>query len=221
MILPCLPVVLSKLRTPQSFHFVILRRALNGQSLSVDSPPVPPAGRSIALVGMMGVGKSNIGRRLATRLGLPFHDTDIEIEREAGCSVADLFSRDGEAEFRRRERRVIRRLLAGVPMVMATGGGAFMDTETRLAMRDRAVSIWLRCELPLLLRRLAACTDRPLLRSGDPAEVLQRLMTLRHPIYAEADLAFDSMDEDPDATTARVHAALRSLPVRLAVSSQA
>lgn len=205
---------------------------MNGQSLSVDSlpsvdrppsvdsPPVPLAGRSVALVGMMGVGKSNVGRRLAMRLGLPFHDTDIEIERDAGCSVADLFSRDGEAEFRRRERRVIGRLLAGVPMVLATGGGAFMDAGTRLAMRDRAVSVWLRCELPLLLRRLAACTDRPLLRNGDPAEILRRLMTVRHPVYAEADLAFDSIDEDPDATTGRVHAALRSLPVRSMASSR-
>ena len=199
---------------------------MNGQSLSVDSPssvdglPVPLAGRSVALVGMMGVGKSNVGRRLAMRLGLPFHDTDIEIERDAGCSVADLFSRDGEAEFRRRERWVIGRLLAGVPMVLATGGGAFMDAGTRLAMRDRAVSVWLRCELPLLLRRLAACTDRPLLRNGDPAEVLGRLMTVRHPVYAEADLAFDSIDEDADATTARVHAALRSLPVRSIASSR-
>lgn len=191
---------------------------MNGQSLSVDSPPVPLAGRSIALVGMMGVGKSNVGRRLAARLGMPFRDADLEIERDAGCSVADMFSRDGETEFRRRERRVIGRVLAGVPVVLATGGGAFMDAGTRLAMRDRAVSIWLRCDLPLLLRRLAACTDRPLLRNGDPADILQRLMTLRHPVYAEADLAFDSIDEDPDATTARVHAALQSLPRHVAAS---
>ncbi len=199
---------------------MILRRALNGQSLTADSLPLSLAGRSIALVGMMGVGKSNVGRRLAARLGLPFRDADIEIERDAGCSVANIFSHDGEAEFRRRERRVIGQLLTDGPMVLATGGGAFMDAETRRAMRDRAVSIWLRCELPLLLLRLAACTDRPLLRNGNPAETLRRLMTVRHPVYAEADLAFDSIDEDPDATTARVHAALRGLhlPQRRAAS---
>lgn len=193
---------------------------MNGQSLPVDSLPVPLAGRSVALVGMMGVGKSNVGRRLAARLGLPFRDADVEIERDAGCSIAEMFLRDGEAEFRKRERRVIGQLLADAPMVLATGGGAFMDAGTRLAMRDKAVSIWLRCDLPLLLRRLAACTDRPLLRNGNPADVLKGLMAQRHPIYAEADLAFDSMDEDPDATTARVHAALRSLPARFAVPVQ-
>lgn len=193
---------------------------MNGQALPLDSLPVPLAGRSVALVGMMGVGKTNVGRRLAARLGLPFRDADAEIERDAGCSIAEMFAREGEAEFRKRERRVIGRLLADVPAVLATGGGAFMDAETRRAMQGKAVSVWLRCDLPLLLRRLAACTDRPLLRDGDPAEILQRLMALRHPIYAEADLAFDSMDEDPEATTARVHAALWSLPERLAASLQ-
>ena len=196
------------------------RQALNVQVLPTDSLSAQLAGRSVALVGMMGVGKTNVGRRLAGRLGLPFRDADAEIERDAGRSVAELFARDGEAEFRGRERRVIARLLAGNPVVLATGGGAFMDAETRRAMRSQAVSIWLRCDLPLLLRRLAACTDRPLLRNGDPAEILQRLMMLRHPVYAEADLALDSVDEDPDATTARVHAALCSLPKRLAKALQ-
>ena len=193
---------------------------MNGQVLPMDSLSASLAGRSVALVGMMGVGKTNVGRRLAAKLGLPFRDADAEIERDAGCSIAEMFARDGEAAFRQRERRVIGRLLAEGPIVLATGGGAFMDAETRRAMRDRAVSIWLRCDLPLLLRRLAACTDRPLLRGGDPAETLRRLMALRHPVYAEADLAFDSMDEDPDETTARVHAALRSLPTPLASSLQ-
>lgn len=191
---------------------------MNGQALPVDSLPAPPDGRSIVLVGMMGVGKTNVGRRLAARLGMPFCDTDAEIERDAGCGIAHMFTRDGEAEFRKRERRVIGRLLTSGPMVLATGGGAFMDAETRRAMRDKAVSVWLRCDLALLLRRLSASTDRPLLRNGDPAETLQRLMALRHPVYAEADLAFDSIDEHPDATTARVHAALRDLPRRLAAS---
>ena len=184
---------------------------MTGQALLSDSLPAPLAGRSVVLVGMMGAGKTNVGRRLAARLGLPFRDADAEIEQDAGCSVAEMFVRDGEAAFRGRERRVIARLLAGGPLVLATGGGAFMDAETRRAMRQEAVSIWLRCELPLLLRRLSACNDRPLLRNGDPAEILRRLVAARDPIYAEADLTFDSLDEDPDATTARVHAALRSL----------
>lgn len=191
---------------------------MNSQVLSRDSLPDPLAGRSVVLVGMMGVGKTSVGRRLAARLRLPFRDADAEIERDAGRSIAEMFARDGEAEFRRRERQVIRRLLAGDPMVLATGGGAFMDTETRRAVQGKAVSVWLRCDLALLLRRLAACTDRPLLRDGDPAEILRRLMVLRHPVYAEADLVFDSLDEDPDETTARVHAALHSLPKHLAAS---
>ena len=191
---------------------------MNGQVLTMDSLSAPLAGRSVALVGMMGVGKTNVGRRLALRLGLPFRDVDAEIERDAGRSVAELFAHEGEAGFRSRERQAMQRLLMGGPLVLATGGGAFMDAETRRVMRNRAVSIWLRCDLPLLLRRLAACTDRPLLRGGDPAEVLDRLMTLRHPVYAEADLVFDSIDEDADATTARVHAALQALPWRQAAS---
>ena len=178
----------------------------------MDSLSAQLAGRSVALVGMMGVGKTNVGCRLAVRLGLPFRDADAEIERDAGRSVAELFAQEGEAGFRSRERHAMRRLLTGGPLVLATGGGAFMDAETRRVMRNRAVSIWLRCDLPLLLRRIAACTDRPLLRGGDPAEVLQRLMALRHPVYAEADLVFDSIDEDADATTARVYAALQALP---------
>ena len=186
----------------------------------MDSLFAPLAGRSVALVGMMGVGKTNVGCRLAAKLGLPFRDADAEIERDTGCSIAEMFARDGEPEFRRRERQVIARLLADDPIVLSTGGGAFMDAGTRGAMQGKAVSIWLRCDLPLLLRRLAACTDRPLLRNGDPAEILQRLMALRHPVYAEADLALDSMDEDPDATTARVHAALCRLPERLAMALQ-
>jgi len=191
---------------------------LNGLAQPACSLSAQLGGRSVALVGMMGAGKSNVGRRLATRLGLPFRDADAEIEQDAGYSIAALFARDGETGFRDRERRVIGRLLAGDPLVLATGGGAFMDTGTRRAMRAKAVSVWLRCDLLLLLLRLAASTDRPLLQEGDPAEILKRLMALRHPVYAEADLTFDSLDENPDTTTARVHAALCSLPQRLAAS---
>ena len=117
--------------------------------------PAWMAGRSIVLVGLMGAGKTSIGRRLAARLGLPFRDADSEIELAAGCTIAELFERFGEREFRDGERRVIRRLLSGDPLVLATGGGAFMDADTRATIRREAVSIWLRCRLPVLLRRVA------------------------------------------------------------------
>ncbi len=158
----------------------------------------------------MGAGKTNVGRRLAARLALPFHDTDIEIERDAGCSVPELFARYGETDFRDRERRVIRRLLADAPSVLATGGGAFMDPRTRKAIQQQATSIWLRCDLPLLLRRLTGSTNRPLLQNGDPVETLQQLIMQRHPIYGEADLVVDGVDESPDVTTAKVLAVLRT-----------
>jgi shikimate kinase/3-dehydroquinate synthase len=172
-----------------------------------DAAPLMPAalaGRSIVLVGLMGAGKTSIGRRLAARLGLPFRDADAEIELAAGCSVAEIFERYGEREFRAGERRVIARLLSGEPLVLATGGGAYMDPATREVIRREAVCVWLRCPLPILLRRVAGRTHRPLLNDADPEEVLRRLMTQRHPVYAEADLIVDCGDETPDATTSRV-----------------
>jgi shikimate kinase/3-dehydroquinate synthase len=177
-------------------------------------------GRSIVLVGLMGAGKTSIGRRLAARLGLPFRDADTEIEAAAGASVPEIFDRFGEAEFRAGERRVIARLLAGDPLVLATGGGAYMDPDTRAAIRREAVCIWLRARLPTLLRRVAGRTHRPLLNGGDPGEILQRLMTVRHPIYAEADLIVDCGDENPDTTTSHVLDALMAWqpPRRLAVA---
>jgi shikimate kinase len=153
--------------------------------------PEGVAGRSIVLVGLMGAGKTSIGRRLAARLGLPFRDTDSEVELAAGCSIAELFARYGEREFREGERRVIRRLLAGDPLVLATGGGAFMDPATRAAIRADAVSVWLRVRLPTLVRRVSGRTHRPLLSEGDPAEIMRRLMAQRHPTYAEADVIVD------------------------------
>ncbi len=170
--------------------------------------PASMAGRSIMLVGLMGAGKTSIGRRLAARLGLPFRDADTEIELAAGCTIAELFERFGEQEFRDGERRVIRRLLAGDPLVLASGGGAFMDGETRATVRREAVSIWLRCRLPVLLRRVAGRPHRPLLNGQNPEEVLQRLMAIRHPVYAEADIVVDCSDDSPEATTARVLEAL-------------
>ena len=175
------------------------------------------------LVGLMGAGKTSIGRRLAARLGLPFHDADVEIELAAGCSISELFTRFGESEFRAGERRVIRRLLAGDPMVLATGGGAFMDAETRATVRRDAVSLWLRAPLPTLVRRVSQRSHRPLLANGDPAIILQNLIDKRHPIYAEADLVVDCSDESPEHTTGRVLEALLgwSAPRRLSLALQA
>jgi shikimate kinase / 3-dehydroquinate synthase len=192
-----------------------------------DTVPLPDAvaGRSIVLVGLMGAGKTSIGRRLAARLGLPFRDADAEIELAAGCTIPELFSRYGESDFRAGERRVIRRLLSGDPQVLAFGGGAFMDAETRAIVRDEAVSVWLRCPLSTLVRRVAGRDNRPLLADGDPRDVLQRLMDVRYPIYAEANLVVDCGDESPDATTTRVMNALtawqapRRLPVVLSNTS--
>ena len=170
----------------------------------------------------MGAGKTSIGRRLALRIGLPFRDADAEIEQAAGCTVAELFARFGEAAFREGERRVIRRLLSGPPVVLATGGGAFMDTETRGAIRDGATSVWLRCSLTTLVRRTAGRTHRPLLTMGDPERVLRNLMEQRHPTYAEADIVVQCGEDSPEATTQSVLIALhayappRRVPVQLA-----
>jgi shikimate kinase/3-dehydroquinate synthase len=131
------------------------------------SVPDTIAGRSVVLVGLMGAGKTSIGRRLAARVGLPFRDADQEIELAAGCTIPELFARYGEAAFRDGERRVIRRLLAGDPMVLAFGGGAFMDEQTRETARAEAVTVWLRCTLPTLVRRVATRDNRPLLYGPD------------------------------------------------------
>lgn len=156
----------------------------------------------------MGAGKSSIGRRLAAHLDLPFLDADSEIERAAGCAIPEIFARFGETAFREGERRVIRRLLAGPRCVLATGGGAFMDPETRAAIRDRGISLWLRAELDVLVRRTAGRDDRPLLREGDPREILGRLIDERYPVYRQADLIVDSGDEPAEAVLRRVLAAL-------------
>jgi len=189
---------------------------------TTETTPVPLDGyRSIVLVGMMGAGKTTVGRRLAQRLELPFIDADAEIERAAGCTIAELFARHGEAEFRRGEKRVIGRLLAGRPAVLATGGGAFMDPATRDLIRARARSVWLRCPLPTLQRRVLGKTHRPLLNGDDPVTALSRLMAVRYPIYAEADIIVDSDDDSVDNATSRVIEALanttqpRRMPVNL------
>jgi shikimate kinase/3-dehydroquinate synthase len=162
---------------------------------------------------MPGAGKSSIGRRLAARLGLSFLDADAEIEAAAGLPITEIFARYGEAHFRDGERRVITRLLSGPPVVLATGGGAFADARTRAAIRaGGAVSVWLKCRLPTLLRRVAGREHRPMFLNADPAEVLQRLMAARHPLYAEADIVTLCTDENPEITTRRVQEALEAWP---------
>ncbi len=167
--------------------------------------------RSVILVGLMGVGKSSIGKRLARRLGMPFVDADAEIVKAAGCSIADIFERFGEAAFREGERRVIDRLLRSGAQVMATGGGAYLDAETRAQIRQSGVSVWLRADLDILVRRLTRRShERPLLKNGDIRETLSRLIDERYPVYAEADIVVDTADEALDVTVERVIEALRS-----------
>jgi shikimate kinase len=166
----------------------------------------PP--KTVVLVGLMGAGKTCIGKRLAQRLGMSFVDADHEIERAAGCSIAEIFQRHGEDDFRAGERRVIARLLDDPPHVLSTGGGAFMDPRTRGLIRDKAISVWLRADLDLLMRRVSRRNDRPLLHVAEPRRKLAELMAERHPIYAEADIAVDSADGPPEVTLQRVIEAL-------------
>jgi shikimate kinase len=167
--------------------------------------------RSIVLVGMMGVGKSSVGRRLAARLAIPFADADTEIEKAAGMSIADIFARHGEADFRSGEARVIARLLESGPQVLATGGGAFMNVKTRDAIRAKGVSIWLKAEFEVLLRRISKRrNERPLLQTDDPAETLRTLLAEREPIYAQADLTVHSRDVSHDAIIADIMTAFAS-----------
>ncbi|MCW8084883.1 3-dehydroquinate synthase [Sabulicella glaciei] len=188
---------------------------LPSRTVSRNLAPLPsaaalPPRRSVVLVGMPGAGKSSIGRRLAARWGLPFRDADTEIEQAAGIAISEIFARYGEAHFREGERRVIGRLVNGAePVVLATGGGAFADPETRALLRSSgALTVWLKVRLPLLLRRVAGREHRPMFRNADPREVLERLMAARHPLYAQADLVVPCQDEPPEQTTRRVAEAI-------------
>jgi shikimate kinase len=179
--------------------------------------------RSIVLVGMMGAGKTSVGRRLAARLALPFTDADAEIEAAAGMTIPEIFSTHGEPAFRSGEQRVITRLLHNGPQVLATGGGAFMNADTRAAVAEFGVSIWLKADFDVLLRRIKRRTDRPLLKTDDPAATLRRLIDERYTTYAQADLTIESR-EVPHGTVVEdiVQALIRrlapaldpSLPVR-------
>ena len=163
--------------------------------------------RSIVLVGMPGSGKSAVGRRLAARLELPFIDADEEIERAAGKPITDIFKDHGEAYFRDGERKVIARLLRSGPQVLATGGGAFMVAETQENVRKFGISVWLKAELPLLLRRVLKRNNRPLLEK-DPEGVMRQLMETRYPIYAKADITVESHDLPHEAIVGEIIAAL-------------
>ncbi len=156
--------------------------------------------RTVALVGMMGAGKSSVGRRLATRLGVAFKDADSEIELAAGCPVSEIFERFGEPAFRDGERKVIARLLGEPPHVIATGGGAFIDPGTRARLKESAVTIWIRAPVDVLLTRVKRRDTRPLLRTEDPRGTLERLLNERAPIYAEADITVES-DDGPHSNT--------------------
>ncbi|WP_411914137.1 shikimate kinase [Bosea thiooxidans] len=167
------------------------------------------SGRAIVLVGMMGSGKSSVGRRLAGRLGLPFVDADTEIETAAGMTIPEIFAQRGEAEFRDGERRVISRILTTrAPLVLATGGGAFMNAETRERVKELGISVWLKAEPDVLMRRVRKRSNRPLLQTADPEATLRRMLAEREPVYALADLTILSSDEPHEVVVGETIAAL-------------
>jgi shikimate kinase len=200
---------------PQSGSFALGRHHIpldeeeeSRASLDLRSLQRRLAGRSIILVGMMGAGKSAVGRRLAEKLGMAFTDADSEIEAAAGRSIEDIFEEFGEEHFRDGERRVILRLIGEGPQVLATGGGAFMNEETREAIANAGISIWLQAEISLLMRRVKRRNDRPLLKQGDPEETMRRLMEERDPIYGLANLTVESRDVPHHHVVSDVLAAL-------------
>lgn len=172
--------------------------------------------KTIALVGLMGVGKSSIGRRLGLALGLPFKDADTEVEAAAGRSIPEIFSAFGEPAFRDGERRVIARLLEGEPHVLATGGGAFVNDETRALIKEKAISIWLKADLEVLAKRVGRKDNRPLVRGRDPMAVLKEQAEVRYPCYAEADIAVQTGDTPHQEAVDAILAALRDYASRSA-----
>lgn len=166
------------------------------------------AGRPIVLVGLMGAGKTAIGRRVAATLGLPFVDSDHEIETASRMTVAELFDKYGEPEFRALEQRVILRLLHDGAQVLATGGGAFINGDTRAAVRSQAVSVWLKADLDTLMARVMKKQNRPLLRTENPRAVMEKLMAARYPVYAEADITIQTREERREVIAAEVIAAV-------------
>jgi shikimate kinase len=182
----------------------------------VMSASLGPFGKTIALVGLSGVGKSSIGRRLAAALGMPFRDADTEVEAAAGRPIAEIFEQFGESAFRDGERRVIARLLADPPHVLATGGGAFMHPDTRTLIREKAISIWLKADIEVLARRVSRKDSRPLLAGRDPADALAAQAAARYPTYAEADIAVETGDTPHQVA---VEAILKALAARAEATS--
>jgi shikimate kinase len=165
--------------------------------------------RSIILVGMMGAGKTSVGRRLSQRLGLPFVDADTEIERAAGMSIPEIFAVHGEPYFRAGERRVVSRLLDGGPQVLATGGGAWINAETRARVRESGIAVWLKADFDVLMRRVRKRSNRPLLKTEDPEATMRALIAERYPIYGEADITILSRDAPHDIVVDEILAALK------------
>ena len=193
------PIAFSVSARPRRFN---VRGAYRGNGARMAEAHNARLDRPVIMIGLMGAGKSTIGRRLGARLGIPFVDADAEIEKAAGSSIEDIFATHGEQAFRDGERRVIARLLKDPVHVLATGGGAFIEPATRELIRDSGVSVWLRAELDVLLRRVKRRNDRPLLKQGDPQEILRQHMEERYPIYAEADITIDTADA-PHETVVR------------------
>jgi shikimate kinase len=189
-----------------------MRKRTNGTDSLAHTIREALQSRSIVLVGLMGAGKSSVGRRLAAELDLAFVDADEEIEKAAGQTVAELFAEHGEAYFREGERKVIARLLRSGPQVLAAGGGAYMTPETRANIRRNGISVWLRAELPVLMRRVGKRDHRPLLKAADPEAIMRRLIEERYPVYAEADIHVDSRDVAHDVIVAEVMHALAASP---------
>lgn len=164
--------------------------------------------RSIALIGLMGAGKTTVGRRLAALLALPFRDTDVEIEAASRMTIPELFEAYGEPEFRALEARVVARLAAEGPQVIATGGGAYLHAETRAMLKQTAITVWLKADLETLMERVSRRSNRPLLKTDDPREVMRRLIDIRYPVYAEADITVGTRDVKRDIIAAEILEAL-------------
>lgn len=184
-------------------------------TLKTDRNEAAWANRTVALVGLMGAGKSTVGRRLAGKLGRPFVDSDDEIEKAAGLAVADIFALHGEEEFRRVEHKVLQRLVSGPPQVLATGGGAYLNAETRDMMRENAVTIWLNADLETLWKRVSRRNHRPLLRRPDAKKVLSNLFDERRSIYELADLTVPSVDGPHSKTVVSIIKALETWTPKL------
>ena len=167
-----------------------------------------PLKRTVVLVGLMGAGKTTIGRRLASKLDVDFIDSDDEIEKAAGCSIPDIFEKYGEDEFREGERKIIKRLMTQTPCVLATGGGAFMNADSRKVIAENGLSVWLKAEIGTLLRRVSKRKNRPLLRQGDPKKIMAKLIDERYPVYAEADITVGSAEGPHDVVVQKIVEAL-------------